>query len=139
MIDYRLHPAFDSVLPDDLDDFTRGYIGAAEFLLPEPTEEDEGPGWDEATGWAPEALDAMRADCERFQRENRADLDAFCGSADDGTESLAGYCFWMNRNGHGTGFWDRGAGDVGDRLSAACERWSECDCYVGDDRQVYVS
>lgn len=35
-----------------------------------------------------------------------------------------GHDLILTANGHGTGFWDRGLGDVGDALSEACEGYS---------------
>lgn len=51
----------------------------------------------------------------------------------------AGHDFWLTRNGHGAGFWDRGMGEVGDRLSAKAEKWGTVDLYIGDDGQVWAS
>ena len=47
--------------------------------------------------------------------------------------------FWLTRNGHGTGFWDRGLGEVGERLSAAAKVYGSSDAYVGDDGKVYLT
>lgn len=45
--------------------------------------------------------------------------------------------FGVNRNGHGAGFWDRGIGAFGDRLSEASKAWGSFDLYVGDDGMIY--
>jgi hypothetical protein len=52
-------------------------------------------------------------------------------------EERAGHDFWLTRNGHGAGFWDRGLGTLGNRLSAAAKVYSGCDLFVGDDARVY--
>jgi hypothetical protein len=49
--------------------------------------------------------------CEVFERESVIDCLAFfnriqCYLSDDQIEQ-AGHDFWLTRNGHGTGFWDR--------------------------------
>jgi len=49
--------------------------------------------------------------CEVFERESAIDCLAFfsrirCYLSDDQIEQ-AGHDFWLTRNGHGTGFWDR--------------------------------
>ncbi len=74
----------------------------------------------------------MIEDCEAFQAANVADLAEMA-------DSRAGFCFWLNRNGHGSGFWDEDTipNDVGERLSEACEDFGECNLYVGDDRQIH--
>ena len=51
----------------------------------------------------------------------------------------AGIDFWLTRNGHGVGFWDRGLGELGDTLSAACESFGEVWAYLGDDSRVHIS
>lgn len=50
---------------------------------------------------APESLARAQADCEAFQRDN-ADTLALAELSDE----RAGHCLWLNRNGHGSGFWD---------------------------------
>ena len=50
---------------------------------------------------AEETLQAMADDCRQFQADHAADLLA-SGLSDE----KAGHCFWLNRNGHGSGFWD---------------------------------
>ena len=49
--------------------------------------------------------------CEVFERESAIDCLAFfsrvqCYLSDDQIEQ-AGHDFWLTRNGHGTGFWDK--------------------------------
>lgn len=41
-----------------------------------------------------------------------------------------GHDFWLTRNGHGAGFWDRGYGPRGDRLSEAARVYGPVDLYV---------
>lgn len=54
----------------------------------------------------------------------------------------AGHLFWLNRNGHGTGFWDRqrefGA-DVCERLDESSKLAGERDIYVGDNGQLHYT
>lgn len=49
-----------------------------------------------------------------------------------------GYDFVLTRNGHGAGFWDRGLGEAGDRLTAAAHSYGESGLYVGDDGRLHV-
>jgi hypothetical protein len=76
-------------------------------------------------------MDAMRDDCADFLAANRGDLVAAGMNAHD-----AGHDFWLTRNGHGAGFWDRGLGEIGDRLSDAAKVYGSVDLYVGDDGQI---
>lgn len=81
----------------------------------------------------PETLDAFAQDCDAFQRDHAKDLgDAYEGSVRYNDE-LAGHDYWLTRNGHGAGFWDRGLGPVGDRLADAC-RHHPIDLYVHDGK-----
>lgn len=80
---------------------------------------------------APSALAEMRADVEAFYLANAADLTNL-------SSEQAGCDFWLTRNRHGAGFWDRGLGAIGDRLSAAAHVYGESALYVGDDGKLYV-
>ena len=81
---------------------------------------------------APEAQAAMRDDCDMFVDTNRVDLASM-------TDEQAGHDFWLTRNGHGAGFWDRGLGELGDRLTKASEAFGECNLYVSDNGRLYIS
>lgn len=84
---------------------------------------------------APETLEAMRADVQDFlDLVEREGLDV------DGLDpGQVGHDFWLTRNGHGAGFWDRGLGELGDRLTALTKPYGESWLYVGDDGRLYVS
>ena len=91
---------------------------------------------------APETRKAMEKDCEKFIAENEAALGDYAeiiGSHPEYTESeKAGHDFWLTRNGHGAGFWDRGIGETGDTLTKASEGFGGVDLYVGDDGKLYT-
>jgi hypothetical protein len=76
-------------------------------------------------------VDRAKRDCQQFRRQNRkllAGLD----------EAQCGHDFWLTRNGHGTGYWDRGyPAEIGEQLTKACEASGECNLVVGDDRKLY--
>jgi hypothetical protein len=48
-----------------------------------------------------------------------------------------GHDFWLTRNGHGVGFWDRGLGELGDTLTTWASSYGTVYLYVGDDGMVY--
>jgi hypothetical protein len=50
-----------------------------------------------------------------------------------------GHDFWLTRNRHGAGFWDRGLGARGKALTEAAQVYSGCDITVGDDGKLYLS
>lgn len=47
--------------------------------------------------------------------------------------SSLGHDFWLTRNGHGAGFWDRGLGQLGTRLTELCKPYGESYVYIGND------
>jgi hypothetical protein len=49
-----------------------------------------------------------------------------------------GHDFLLTRDHHGTGFWDRGLGEVGDFLTKASDPYGDSGLYVGDDGKIYV-
>lgn len=127
--------------------FTRGYIEAMFFTEEERLCEESNGG--DSFGFkdlAAETLEKIKADCASFIDANRKTLaDAWsrgCGFLKGGYDEMqAGRDFWFTRNGHGVGFWDRGLGEVGDELSAACGYGTDfppVDIYVGDDGKIYI-
>jgi hypothetical protein len=50
-------------------------------------------------------------------------------------QAMAGHDYWLTRNGHGTGFWDRGLGEVGDKLTAIC-KYQERHLFVNDSGKL---
>lgn len=49
-----------------------------------------------------------------------------------------GHDFWLTRNGHGAGFWDRNyPGEMGDILTELSEQYGNIDPVIGDDGKIY--
>ncbi len=80
-----------------------------------------------------EAMANMRADVVGFCEAQAVDL-----AASGLSDKQIGHDFWLTRNSHGAGFWDRGIGEVGKRLTDACKTYGSQDMYVGDDGKIYV-
>ena len=110
---------------NSLDTFTQGYVEAVFWLL---DEEIKGATFADLSA---EALASIIEDCRDFQSANAADLGEIDGHQ-------AGVDFWLTRNRHGAGFWDRGHGNKGKRLTDAAHAYGECDAYRGDDGLIYV-
>jgi hypothetical protein len=76
-------------------------------------------------------------DCVRFIEQNIDDVNSAVEAMSIGHVA---HDFWLTRNGHGAGFWD---GDyeekLGDRLTAAAQKFGEADLYIGDDGWIYIS
>lgn len=54
------------------------------------------------------------------------------------TIESAGHDFWLTRAGHGTGFWDRGLGVVGQELSDAARSFGSACVYIVENGLVYI-
>ena len=52
-----------------------------------------------------------------------------------GTPEQFAHDFWLTRNGHGAGFWDRGLGEVGEILTKASKAFGACDLYLNEETQ----
>ena len=77
------------------------------------------------------AKEQMLVDCQAF-------IDANMGDLQNLDPVQAGHDFWLTRNHHGAGFWARGLGELGDRLSWAAREFGEVELYVGDDGLLYT-
>jgi hypothetical protein len=111
----------------------------------------EGPG-----GWGDGQISAMLADADRFILAAQPIIASQIGLGDlwtDGgpyTIEKAATDFWLTRNGHGAGFWDRSftygeGGDpvvgLGYDLSALVGHgtaFPKVETYVGDDGRAYL-
>ena len=88
-----------------------------------------------------ETREKMRADCQRFQEENADLLTRYYSELPTKVwkgEAQAGHDFWLSRNGHGCGFFDREVShEVIDALQAKAEAYGQYDLYIGDDGKIY--
>lgn len=79
-----------------------------------------------------EAMASIEADCRDFVMANWSDLEGM-------DPEQAGHDFLLTRDHHGAGFWDRGLGVRGDRLTKAAHAYGDSGFYAGADGQVHVS
>jgi hypothetical protein len=120
---------------DKLDGFTRAYVEAALWSSNDESDDNGGEPTDKNYGIEdvePSAIAEMAEDCREFQFDNSHLL------AKAGDDEQNGHDFWLTRNRHGAGFWDRGYGRVGDILTDRAHEWGESHPYVGDDGKVYI-
>lgn len=121
-----------------LDLFTQGYIEAM-FFTSTGSADDEDLQDASVAELAPDAWNKIVEDCKKFQADNALDIeDALAIDPTAYDLEAVGRDFWYSRNGHGVGFWDRGLGQIGDKLHAACKKWRELYLYRGDDGLIYV-
>ena len=113
-----------------LDTFTQAYIEAALWASVDehgaPLADNFGP-----EDLAPETFREMECDCQAFL-ETYGDWISEAGIS----EEQAGHDFWLTRNRHGAGFWDRGLGEIGDKLADAARAFGGVDLLVCDDGKV---
>lgn len=117
---------------DDLREAAEGYMRCALWLCSHPdADENSGePLLDSEFSVEDFTLEAKLAAveiCDKFIRENRADLEEW-------DASQIGHDLWLTRNGHGVGFWDRDTGteEGRERLDKAAEALGEENCYFAD-------
>jgi hypothetical protein len=132
---------------DEFRQFLDAYIEAALWSSTDNSREDGGDPLDENYGpedLAPETLAEMREQCADFLAHNVADIrqagtfGTYARIAEHTAFELAGHDFWLNRNGHGAGFWDRDLGTVGERLDRESEVYGGVDLTVGDDGKIHA-
>lgn len=130
--------------------FITGYLAAALFsstdtVLDEDSNETEVVELDQYE-WAEGEAESLHDDCKTFIEAHAIDLEAYTEflseqGATDGSDpwAQAGHDFWLNRNGHGAGFWSRGAGELGERLASAVGHGTEypgIDLYLNENKEV---
>ena len=119
----------------ELDDFTLAYLECALWSSTDNSRDDGGDPLDDNYGaedMAPECLAQAVEDCRAFQADY--------GSHFEGLDAQAGHDFWLTRNRHGAGFWDRPDlyGQESARLlTEASHAYGSVDLYVGDDGAIY--
>jgi hypothetical protein len=120
-----------------LDTFTQAYVEAMFWTeCNSDNDELEDMTFDDL---APETLAQIVRDCEAFQRDHETLLDKAFARSDSYDESSAGHDYWLTRNHHGAGFWDRGLGAIGNDLTEMAHRDGETGLYLGDDGLLYLA
>jgi hypothetical protein len=138
-----------------LESFVRDYIGTAlqDFSItaqeqwaldhPEVTERDDMERFDfDTDDLDPDALAKMTADATVFWNRNGPFILAREEYNDRGEWDIAQRAasdFWLTRNGHGSGFWDRPElwGPYTDKFTKDSEWFGTEDLTLGDDGKVY--
>jgi hypothetical protein len=111
-----------------LDEFVSAYLACALWSSTDDVGEPMDDGRD-ISDISEETVAKAIEDCTAF-RESAGDM------LTEWSDEQAGHDFWLTRNGHGAGFWDRGL-KFGDELSDLARPFGEVYLYVGDDGKVY--
>lgn len=85
----------------------------------------------ENDGWSEKALAESSKDIMAFIALCAKDLG-------DMDPAQIGHDFWLTRNGHGAGFWDRGLGERGQRLTKASKVFGSVNLILGDDKKLHI-
>lgn len=121
---------------DDLEKFTQACIEALHFTdeAPAGAYPEEGC-FPAGTELHPDTEEDLRADCRSFWRR----FGAFVLAAGADPEQ-AGHDFWLTRNEHGTGFWDRPEiyAPYTNMLAKGAECYGEFETYLGYDGFVHA-
>lgn len=121
----------------NIQQFLSGYIGAALWSTTDCRDEEGNDTYsldDEFDSVSDACRAAMLSDCEDFIQAQAEKLESFKTLAGPNCDDWRlGFLFWLNRSGHGSGFWDElPAGEtLGDELSEACRPYGEF-CLFGD-------
>lgn len=111
-----------------LDNFVRAYLECALWS----STDDEGNPLDtghDLSDISEKTITEAIDDCNSF-RESVGDM------LTEWSDEQAGHDFWLTRNGHGAGFWDRGR-KFGDELTKLAHPFGEVYLYVGDDGRIH--
>lgn len=109
-----------------------GYREAALFTA---TDEAGNPLDNGELSWSEGAQTTIRDEVIEFITANAEDCKAF---VEGRTWTQVGIDFSLTRNRHGAGFWDRGAGEVGQNLTEAAHPYGEQDVYIGSSGELEV-
>lgn len=123
----------------DLTPIARHYLICALWSSTDNSDESGGSPLDEnysLSDIAPETLKQAQDDCNAFVDEIVPILEAHGDSVAWDSEQF-GHDFWLSRNGHGAGFFDRGNEPVWQELQRAAKAWGTVDLYVGDAGQIH--
>lgn len=120
-------------------DILKGYVEAA--LWCGFSEEDREKYEADGAEWDEESYARMKQDCEAFvkmagtvlhsvfEHDQKYGFGAY-------NEEQAGHDFWLTRNHHGAGFWDRNLGECGEWLTNMAVSFPEVGLYLSDDGKI---
>ena len=124
-----------AVTEEEADQVVTAFLACARWADAQDAYGDPAP--DDAE-WADSAQSAARDLVGQFLSDPALVSDLHFWADNLGAEQI-GHDLWLTMNGHGAGFWDRGKGAIGDRLSSAAKRYGSRSVELGDDDLLYLS
>lgn len=115
----------------ELEKFTQAFITVLLWLESDDEGDSLSDFYDESD-LSEELKEKIQKDCKQFFNEN---YEIMVNASRDFPQH--GHDFYLTRNGHGAGFWDRGYGNLGEILTEKCKSYGEINAYVGDDGLIY--
>ena len=124
-----------SQLLNSLDAFTKAYLECALWSSMDNANARGGEPLDanyDVSDFTIKALEKCVADCADFQTAQRENLAQapYINNEEYRASERAGHDFWLSRNGHGAGFFDRGSEPIWDTLQDAAETCGEVNIKV---------
>ena len=110
----------------DIDRMVNGYLQCA--LFTGTTDDDEPLDYTYSIeDFEDSAVKLAITECVAFVGANREDVEFLLGGAhlSPVENEDIGIDLWFTQNGHGCGFWDRGYGELGERLQEYCRNLPE--------------
>jgi hypothetical protein len=130
---YGLHP-----------DVLRQYLETALWSSTDESDESGGEPFDanySIEDIAPESVAQAKKDIEKFiqMAEDEGVLNPYLDAFTGPSWGNLGHDFWLTRNHHGAGFWDRSEIDdeVGKKLTDISQKFREVTPILGDDGKIY--
>lgn len=123
-----------------MDKFTKGYLDCALWV---ESDDDAIPlqNYLDIEDIQEESLKRILSECLEFQSKNKKLLaqyyKRYIPKGNANVEECAGHDFWLTRNSYGVGFWDRGLGKLGEKLTEACDKFHTASLVVGNDGKIY--
>lgn len=84
------------------------------------------------------SVETIGAEVDDFLSREVCDLIRQAEAEHGYSWSQAGHDFALTRNHHGAGFWDRGLGEVGDKLTKAAQAYGETAIWQREDGKLEV-
>lgn len=91
---------------------------------------------DDCAGFSDSAIEKMRSELGDFHAKAEKIIDSKDWDemgVELPSDSEIAHDFWLTRNHHGSGFWDRGMGELGEKLTELSQSYGEQHPWLNED------